>query len=289
MEPIENEGKTVTDAVEAALKRLGLRRDQVEVEILQEGANGFMGIGSKPARVRLTEKHWGDAAPAPAAPVKTQKSASRSSATPAPRPAARKAAPAAAAVAVAPAPKAASKPASKPAPKATAPAAEKEKIEKVYADPKKAVAEATAVLNEMLTLMNLSATHVTASWDEKQERVLVVVEGDDADAFAAQEGKPLESLQMIVHMILNRRLGAAPAVQIDAGGHWKKKEAAIIAEAQRGIEEVQRTGKSFRLTPMEPSMRRLVHRHLAGNSDIETASEGEGLWRKIVLRPKNKS
>ena len=76
MNPIETEGKTVADAVDAALKQAGLRRDQVEVDVLQEGAAGVLGFGAKPARVRITEKRWGpgSAPPIPAKP------------TPAPRP-----------------------------------------------------------------------------------------------------------------------------------------------------------------------------------------------------------
>ncbi|MDX6770376.1 MAG: Jag N-terminal domain-containing protein, partial [Elusimicrobiota bacterium] len=71
MTPIEAEGKTVADAVEAALKQSGLRRDQVEVDVLQEPVAGVLGFGAKPARVRVTEKRWGpgSAPPIPAKPL----------------------------------------------------------------------------------------------------------------------------------------------------------------------------------------------------------------------------
>ena len=71
MQPIENEGRTVAEAVEAALKESGLRRDQAEITVIDEGAAGFLGMGAKPARVRLSEKRWGPDSPAPApAPAK---------------------------------------------------------------------------------------------------------------------------------------------------------------------------------------------------------------------------
>jgi len=63
MQPIEIEGRTVAEAVEAALKQSGLRRDQVEITVVEEGAAGFLGMGAKPARVRLTEKRWGPDSP----------------------------------------------------------------------------------------------------------------------------------------------------------------------------------------------------------------------------------
>jgi len=54
MESIERSGKTVDDAVNDALKQLGVSRDQVEVQVLQEGKSGFLGIGSTPAKVLVT-------------------------------------------------------------------------------------------------------------------------------------------------------------------------------------------------------------------------------------------
>ncbi len=47
------EGKDVDDAVENGLQALGLSREQVEVEVLDRGSKGFLGIGATPARVRL--------------------------------------------------------------------------------------------------------------------------------------------------------------------------------------------------------------------------------------------
>jgi spoIIIJ-associated protein len=75
MESIEIEGKTVAEAVEKALSRLGLRRDQVEVQTLQEASAGFMGLGAKPARVRVTQKIWGEpsAAGSQSKPAPTRK------------------------------------------------------------------------------------------------------------------------------------------------------------------------------------------------------------------------
>ncbi len=54
MESIEASGKSVDDAVLQALARLGRRRDEVEVTVLQEAFRGTFGIGSKEARVRVT-------------------------------------------------------------------------------------------------------------------------------------------------------------------------------------------------------------------------------------------
>ena len=53
-EPIEASGRTVDDAVQRALRRLGLSRTEVEVEVLSEGRSGVLGIGNANATVRVT-------------------------------------------------------------------------------------------------------------------------------------------------------------------------------------------------------------------------------------------
>jgi len=59
METIEIEGATVEEAVAAALTQLGRREDEVEVEVLSKGSRGFLGIGAKPAMVKVKVKEGG--------------------------------------------------------------------------------------------------------------------------------------------------------------------------------------------------------------------------------------
>ena len=71
MSYIEVTGKTEEEAVRKALTQLGLERDDVSLEILERAKSGFLGIGSSPARVRVT---YGQQEPeAPAAPVQPEK------------------------------------------------------------------------------------------------------------------------------------------------------------------------------------------------------------------------
>ena len=53
MDAIETEGKTVDEAVASALRSLGLRSEQSEIRVIQEASAGFLGMGAKPARVRV--------------------------------------------------------------------------------------------------------------------------------------------------------------------------------------------------------------------------------------------
>lgn len=268
MESIEIEGKTVAEAVEGALAKIGLRRDQVEVQIIQEASSGFLGIGAKPAKVRVTEKLWGEPA---AAGTNAKPAPARKPIQPAPR-TEQPARPAQAARA--------------PAPR-HAPAKEKEREPSPPSvDPKAACARAEEALGELLRLMKLDGVTIKASFDAQQERVKAAADGPEAERLVGQEGRTLEAVQFLATLIVGRRVGAPVAVLVDVQGFWEKKEQEILAQAKRGVEEVRSSGKPFRLPPMEAPMRRLIHRNLAGHPDVETASEGEGSWRKIVIRPR---
>lgn len=57
MKFIEITGKNIEDAVEKGLKELKLEAEKVEVEVIEHGSKGIFGLGSKPAKVKLTLKH----------------------------------------------------------------------------------------------------------------------------------------------------------------------------------------------------------------------------------------
>ena len=102
----------------------------------------------------------------------------------------------------------------------------------------------------------------------------------DAGLLVGKGGKTLESLQFLTTVITGRRMKVPVAVQVDSQGHWRQIEEKIVSEIEKAVSEVKATGRAFKLEPMEPAMRRLVHRKLTKHPEVETSSEGEGSWRK---------
>ena len=86
MSTIETTGKTIEDAVRSGLVRLGRMKDEVDIEVLEEPKSGFFGFGSKPAKVRITEKEGVPVVPAmESQPEEAEKTAAPEAAEPAVR------------------------------------------------------------------------------------------------------------------------------------------------------------------------------------------------------------
>ena len=286
MQEIECEGKTVSEAVETALKQLGMRREQVEVKIIQEAKPGFMGFGAKPARVKVGEKRWGDreapqASQAPAAKRTEARSnsngrgsAGHNGAKRAPRENRESRS-------------AAEKPART---QAARPQAVKAPTEQAHATPPDAAEKEriSQTITQLLALMDCGQTQVEIAWEEKQERLKARITGADGERLLAEDGRTLDALQTVANLVLIRRDSVEPRtpVQIDALGWREKKEQDILSRIDAAVSEVKSTGKPYRLEPMDAATRRVIHKQLADHPDIVTGSEGEGAWRKIVIRPR---
>lgn len=264
----------------------------MEVQILDEGFGGILGFGAKPARVKLVEKRWTaetsgtNHSGAPKSQARSNGPAPRRSGDypPAERSftrdeenrAPRKKEPRISAH------HSQKKPA--PARRHERPAGTKPPS-LTSAQTEAACRKAEDLLKEILSLMLFEDARLEARWDAEQERVKVSIETADFKRLIGAEGKTLESLQLLATLIVGRRLGGPIAVQVDTQSYWETREKAILAEARKAADTVRATGKPFRLAPMDAQMRRLIHRSLADHPDIVTSSEGDGAWRKIVLRP----
>ena len=151
-----------------------------------------------------------------------------------------------------------------------------------------ACAEAKDLLLEVLRLLQVESPKVATGWDKDQERVRAEVDTADSERLVGAGGRTLESLQYLVTLMLTRRMKTPVAVQVETGGYWHEKEEDILRQVHQAMEMVQRTSEPVRLSPMDACMRRLVHRTLANHPEFETISEGEGPFRKVVLKPRRR-
>ena len=103
-----------------------------------------------------------------------------------------------------------------------------------------------------------------------------------------KKGKNLDAIQLLLN-VYTGRLDNSVRVIVDAENYRNRHEENIIRQASRIAEQVKKTKRSKLLEPMNPFERRLVHTALNDDKDVETKSEGEGLYRQVRILYKGSS
>lgn len=284
---IESRGATVEAAVAAGLLRLGLRRDQVTVTVLDEGSRGLLGIGSREAIVRLTPS------PAPSAPAAKP---------PQPPPAARSSQPPTAPKPPQPAP-AVKAPEPQPHPvapprPAPAEAPEQASFEDEEAAPAPATTDelteeretAIAVLSELLEKMRVPADargYLSEVDDVTGQRVNIIdIGGADLGVLIGPRGETLDALQFLGRLMVAHRLHRRANFVVDVEGYRQRRAQALTRLAERMADKARQRGEPITLEPMSAYERRIIHMALRDAPDVYTESSGEGKQRKVRIYPK---
>ena len=275
-EYIDVTGKNEEEAISKALAQLGLDRDDVSVEILERAKSGFLGLGSCPAKVRVS---YGpdDEEPAPveSAPVqeKTEQPAAKSEPRKNPE---KRSAPKAE--------KKADKPVrEKPVQEKSAPEQSKAQPQPVSlgeeVDDEKAQAIRT-FLSGLLSQMESNA-QVKVYLPEKG-RYRVILEGENLGALIGRRGETLDAIQQLTSYAVNRT-GGRVRVQLDAEGYREKREQSLQNLARKVAGKVVKYRRSVTLEPMNAYERHVIHTALQDVPGVTTYSTGVDPNRRVIV------
>jgi len=114
----------------------------------------------------------------------------------------------------------------------------------------------------------------------------VHIETEETGLLIGFHGRTLESFQMILGMIVGKKLEKWERVYVNVGDYREKREEALMYMAQRAAERALATGRPVELTRLSASERRVIHLTLSGDERVQTESEGEGMDRKLIISPK---
>jgi spoIIIJ-associated protein len=272
---IEARGSDVEAAINNGLAKLGLTRNDVIVEVLDEGSRGLLGIGAREAVVRLT----GMAAASPPPPPKPRVEPARPEPAPSPKPA----------------PTPVMTPAPEPAPKTadsvrpTPPVFTRPEPADIEDDELSQDAEAASeILGTILDHMGIEAEVITTleEPDDKTGRqmaVLQIVSDEDLSILIGPRGDTLGDLQYLTRLITGNKLLRRTNISVDVQGYRQQRELALTRLAQRMADKAINRGQAFSLEPMPPNERRIVHMALRDYEGVYTNSVGEGSQRRVRI------
>ena len=291
-------GKTIDAAVEAALAQLGLERDSVSVQVLQQAKAGFLGFGAQMAKVQVTYEAPDEVKPA--APKSALGSASRS------KPKINN---------PAPAPKAEPVKETKPEPKKEAPKAPKaeapkqerqnkqprpERKEEPKREPKKetpkapkepkvyASVEAGSVEEKIEIfikglLENMGSNAVPHAVKKDENAYYVELVGEDLGYLIGRRGDTLDAIQHLANYSINRSVDGYIRINVDAEEYRAKREDSLRKYARKKAQQVLKNRRRTTLEPMNAYERHLIHSALQDMDNITTHSTGTEPNRRVVI------
>jgi spoIIIJ-associated protein len=116
----------------------------------------------------------------------------------------------------------------------------------------------------------------------EEKKLGLTIESRHSGILIGKKGKNLDALQLLVNVFCGK-LHEGRRVIVDAENYRSRHEESIIRLADRTAAQVRKTKRSRLLEPMNPFERRLVHTTLNDMTDVETRSEGEGLYKQVRI------
>lgn len=248
MESVETTGPTLDEAIESALDELGLERDEVDIEVLDQG------VDDQPARVKVTPRARVDDPVLPGAAYleEDEDEEFEEELEEEPEPARS--------VVV------------------TGPSEETMAV----------AAMARDVLDEVLAAMDMPCEAIIreASETDGLPNIELEVVGEYLGILIGHHGDTLAALQFLTGLMVSRRLSRRVRIIIDIEGYRERRARMLREMAMRAAERAQRYRQPIFLDPMPPAERREVHLTLQSHPYVTTHSIGEGDNRRVVVSPR---
>ena len=270
MSYIDVTGKTEEEAISSALAQLGMDRDDVSVEILERAKSGFLGMGAKPARVRVT--YGPDEAPmeeitAPVKPAVTEKKEEPRKEQPKPQQPKKE------------------QPKAKPQPKRE----EKQPEAAVPETPAQELPEcrddnALRIAGFLTGLLeHMDSPAALKVYEEEKGRYKVILEGQGLGALIGRRGETLDAIQQLTSYAVNRSGSGRVRVQLDAENYREKREQSLQHLARKVAAKVTKYRRSVTLEPMNAYERHVIHTALQDVPGVTTYSTGTEPNRRVIV------
>lgn len=144
---------------------------------------------------------------------------------------------------------------------------------------------AIAALQDILKYFNVGEVTIDEYEGDEGELILDIT-GDDLAILIGRHGRTLDALQFVVSAITVRSMGFRYPVIVDVEGYKSRQREKLESIARSTANKAASQHRSVKMRPMAPYERRIVHIALRDDDRVDTASEGEGSARHVVVVPR---
>ncbi|MDD3173047.1 MAG: protein jag [Herbinix sp.] len=140
-------------------------------------------------------------------------------------------------------------------------------------------------LDDVFHAMGINAT-CEVKMDQENSTIEINVDGDEMGVLIGKRGQTLDSLQYLISLVVNKNSENYIKVKLDTENYRARRKETLENLAKNIAFKVKRTRKPVSLEPMNPYERRIIHSALQNDKFVETYSEGEEPYRKVVINIK---
>ena len=255
MREIIKQASTVDEAIELALRELGLSREQVTCEVLEYPEKRF--FFRKPAKVKVVELEeefsvknlFEEKKPEPKQekPVKEVKEEVKETVTEEPK-------------------------------------TEEASLEEIPME-----AASAKVKYAMEFIQSVIGQFYESEYEFKifktQTGFIIKIVGQDAGCLIGRKGETMEALSYLTSLAANRFEDSDEKISVDVADYRQKREKDLVAMAKKMAAKVAKSGRSYSFEPMNPYERRIIHATVSEINGVKSESKGEGSQRRVVIYP----
>ncbi len=140
-------------------------------------------------------------------------------------------------------------------------------------------------IEALLEKMGFPGTVSLAQTDQEDLSFTISTDNDNSHLLIGQYGVNLQALQHLARLIVRKQLPEKIHFSLDINDYRQQKNQSVIDLAHEAAKEAIAKHYSVVMRPMSSYERRLVHVELLKNSAVVTESIGEGVDRKLVVKP----
>jgi len=258
-ESLSVNAKTIDEAIELGLNQLGLTRDQVDIEIVNEGKRGLFGLGVEEALVRLTPKSRGDEEQQVSNASTLEESDSPES--------------------------------DEPVEEDVPPNGDQDQTNE-SGDQAKTVEEiGRYYLDGLLKRMGIQAeitTRIATDLVEPGEEAPLVfdIQGKDLGILIGRRNETLQALQYMLRLMVSKEMESWQRIVVDVESYRSRRRQTLHKIAQRMAEQAVANNERVVLEAMPAYERRIIHIALRDHPTVITKSIGRDNNRKVTIIPK---
>lgn len=141
---------------------------------------------------------------------------------------------------------------------------------------------AAEFLSNLFEAMNLEVK-TNINYQEEDRQMDITFEGEEMGILIGKRGQTLDAIQYIVSLVVNKESDSFVRVKTDTENYRERRKETLENLAKNIAYKVKRTRRSVALEPMNPYERRIIHSALQNDRYVETHSEGEEPYRRVVV------